>query len=47
MTLGVMLGFNLVMIVNIQLAVEIKHWTWAHYAGLRNLGKLVNLDGYD
>merc|ERR1712127_713766 len=33
-TMGVMLGFNLVMIVNIQLAVEIKHWTWAHYAGV-------------
>ena len=33
-TIGLMLGFSCVMIVNVNLMTEIKHFTWAHYVAL-------------
>lgn len=33
-TLAVILGFTCIMIVNCQLAIEIKHWTWLHACGV-------------
>jgi magnesium-transporting ATPase (P-type) len=31
---GVFLSFILVLIVNFQLAIEIRHWSWAHWVGV-------------